>query len=149
VEIVLENGCLFLMKGLIAPPTLRFEGQSYSEGWKLLRGLKSSEIDSRAGDCGWNFIFLAETMRRTAFGLGRDRALRKATNKFLAEARKNAFNSVEITEITARQFLGLYCVTVAAHSRSLQKSERINDISMRRRELAMYQCVPGAERLQI
>lgn len=141
------NGCLFLMKGLIVPPTLRFEGQSYSEGWKLLRSLKSSEIDSRAGGCGWNFIFLAEGMRRTVFGLGRAWALRKATNKILTEARKNAFNSVEITEITARRFLGLHCVTVAAHSRSLQKSERIKDISMRRRELAMNQRVPGAERL--
>jgi len=147
VEIVLENGCLFLMKGLIVPPTLRFEGQSYSEGWKLLRSLKSSEIDSRARGCGWNFIFLAEGMRRTVFGLGRAWALRRATNKILAEARRNAFNSVEITEITGRQFLGLHCVTVAAHSRSLQKSERIKDISMRRRELAMNQCIPGAERL--
>jgi hypothetical protein len=147
MEIVLANGCLFLMKGLIVPPTLCFEGQSYSEGWRLLLSLKSSEIDSRARACGWNFIFLAEAMRRTVFGLGRDRALQKATNKILAEARKNAFNSVEITEITARQFVGLHCVTVAAHSRSLQKSKRIRDISTRRRELAMYQCVPCAERL--
>ena len=85
VEIVLGNGCLFLMKGLIVPPTLRFEGQSYSEGWKLLRSLKSSEIDSRARGCGWNFIFLAEAMRRTVFGLGRAWALRKATNKILAD----------------------------------------------------------------
>jgi len=147
VEIVLADGCLFLMKRLIVPPTLRFEGQPYSEEWRLLRSLKSSEVDSRAQGCGWNFIFLAEAMRRTVFGLGRPWALRRATNKILAEVRKNAFNSVEITKITARQFLGLHCVTVAAHSRSLQKSERIRDISTRRRELAMYQCVPGAERL--
>jgi hypothetical protein len=147
VEIVLENGCLFLMTGLIVPPTLCFEGQPYSQGWKLLCGLKSSEIDSRAGGCGWNFIFLAEAMRRTVFGHSRVSALRRATNKILAESRKNAFNSVEITEITARQFLGLHCVTVAAHSRSLQKSERIRDILTRRRELTMHQCVPGAERL--
>jgi hypothetical protein len=147
MEIILENGSIVFMNGLILPPTLRFEGQPYSEGWRLLRSLKSSEIDTRARACGWNFIFLAEVMRRTVFGLGRAWALRKATNKVLAEARKNAFNSVEITEITARQFLGLHCVTVRAHSRSLQRSFHVKDISTRRRELEMGQCVPGAERL--
>ena len=147
MEIALENGCMFVMNGLLLPPTLRFDGQPYSEGWRLLRSLKSSELDRCARDCGWNFIFLAETMKRTVFGLGRAWALRKAATKILAETRKNAFNSVEVTEINARQFFGLHCVTVSAHSRSLQKSERIKDISTRRRDLATVQCVPGAERL--
>lgn len=146
MEIALQDGCVFLMNGLIVPPALRFDGQPYSEGWRLLRSRKSGEVDSHARDCGWNFIFLAAAMRRTVFGFGRASALRKATNKLLAEARKGAFNSVEITKITAWQFLGLHCVTVGAHSRSLQKSFQVKDISSRRRELAMGQ-VPGAERL--
>lgn len=147
MEIVLENGCMFVVNGLVVPPSLRFEGPPYLDGWRLLHSLKSSEIDSRARDCGWNFFFMAELMKRTAFGLARGSALRRAANKILSQARTDAFNAVEITEITARQFLGLHCVTVGAHSRSLQKSPQLKDISARRRELATGMCVPGAERL--
>ena len=147
MEIALENGCMFVVNGLIVPPTLRFEGQPYSDGWRLLRSLDSSEIDSRARDCGWNFFFMAELMKRTAFGLARGSALRRAANKILSQARTDAFNAVEITEIKARRFLGLHWVTVGAHSRSLQKSPQLKDISARRRELATGMCVPGAERL--
>jgi hypothetical protein len=147
VETALENGCIFVMDGLLLPATLRFEGQPYSDGWRLLNRLKSNDIDLRARHCGWNFIFLAEGMRRAVFGFGRTWSLRRAVNKVLVDARRNAFNSVEVTEITARRFLGMHWVSVGAHSRSLQKSHQIKAFAARRRDLAMAQCVPAAERL--
>lgn len=147
MEIAVQNGCMFVMNGLIVPAPLRFEGQLYSEGWKLLRSVKSGDIDTPARDCGWNFIFLAEAIRRTMFGFGRAGALRRAMNKLLAETRENAFNSLEITTVTARHFLGLQWVTVVAHFRSLQKSAHLKDVATRRRELTMGHCIPGAERL--
>ncbi len=137
---------MFVMNGLLLPPALHFDGQAYSEQWRLLRSRKSGEIDSQARDCGWNFIFLAEAIQRTVLGFGRDWALRKATGQVLAESRKNAFNSVEITAVTTRHFLGLHWATVGAHSRSLQKSPNVKDISTRQRELTAS-CFPGAERL--
>ena len=147
MEIAVESGCIFVMDGLLLPPILRFEGQPYSDGWRLLNSLKSNDIDLRARDCGWNFMFLAEVIKRTVFGFGRARSLRRATDKVLTEARNNAFNSVEVTEITARRFLGMHWVSVGAHSRSLQKSHQIKAFAGRRRDLAMVRRVPGAERL--
>ena len=147
MEIVLERGCIFLMDGLLLPPRLRFEGRSFSDGWRLLHQLKSGEIELRARDCSWNFIFLAEVLTGTGFGLGRARSLRRATNKVLAEARKNAFNSLEVTEITAWEFLGVHCVSVGAHFRSLQKSHQIKNFAARHHDLAVVQRNPGAERL--
>ena len=86
-------------------------------------------------------------MRRTVFGFGRVGSLRRATNKVLGEARKNAFNSVEVTEITARKFLGVHWVSVGAHFRSLQKSNQIKALAARHHDLTMVQRIPGAERL--
>ena len=145
MDTVIKNGCIFVMDGLILPPTLRFAGQRYSDGWRLL-SLKSNDIDLRARDCGWNFMFLAEGMRSTVFGFGRSWSLRKAINKLLATAREDAFNSVEVTEISTRRFLGMHWVSVGAHSRSLQKSNQIKAFAARHRDLAMAQRVPGAER---
>ena len=147
METAVESGCIFVMDGLLLPPILRFEGQPYSDGWRLLNRLKSNDIESRARDCSWNFMFLAEVIKRTVFGFGRARSLRRATDKVLTEARNNAFNSVEVTEITARQFLGMHWVSVDAHFRSLQKSNQIKALAARRRDLAMVQLIPGAERL--
>jgi hypothetical protein len=146
VETAIENGCIFVMHGLILPPTLRFVGQPYSDGWRLLNSLKGNDIDLRARDCGWNFMFLAEGMRCTVFGFGRTWSLRKAMNKLLATAREDAFNSVEVTEINARRFLGMHWVSVSAHSRSLQKSNQIKAFAARHRDLALSQRVPGAKR---
>lgn len=147
METALQSGSIFLMNGLILPTALRFEDQSYSEGWRLLSESRSPEIENRAHGCGWNFIFLVELMRSTVFGFGRSWSLRTATKKILAEARTNAFNCVELTGISAHQFLGVHWVTVSAHSRSLQKSHQVKDLAARRRDLSTERHIPGAERL--
>jgi len=112
----------------------------YRRPWKRSpagrSSLKSNDIELRARDCGWNFIYLAAGMKRTGLGLGQASSLRKAITKLLTEARQNAFNSVEVTEVTARQLLGLHWVSVAAHPRSLQQSHQIKALPARRRELA-------------
>jgi hypothetical protein len=147
MEIVLEGVCIFVMDGLLLPPPLRFEGHLYSDGWKLLNRLKNGEIELRARDCSWNFVFLAETIKHTRFGFGRATSLRRAISKVLTEARRNAYNSVEVTEITTRQFLGMHWISVGAHFRSLQKSCQIKAFAARRHDLEVVQCIPGAERL--
>lgn len=147
MEIVLERGSIFLMDRLLLPPPLRFEGHSYSDGWRLLNRLTGGEIELRARNCSWNFVFQADVITRTVFGFGRVGSLRRATNKVLGEAQRNAFNAVEVTEITARRFLGMHCVSVGAHFRSLQKSNQIKPLAARHRDLATVQRIPGAERL--
>src|SRR5215469_6338438 len=105
------------MDRLLLPPALRFQGRRYSAGWRLLNSLKSNDIELRARDCGWNFICLASGMRCTVFGFGQASSFRKAMTKVLTEARQNAFNSVEVTEIRSRRLLILHWVSVCAHSR--------------------------------
>lgn len=141
METGIENGCIFLMDSLLLPAALRFQGRRYSAGWRLLNSVKSNDIDLRARDCGWNFIYLAAGMKRTGFGFGRASSLRKAMTKLLTEARQNAFNSLEVTEVTTRQLLGLQWVSVAAHPRSLQQSHQITPS-----RTGKGQRIPGAER---
>jgi hypothetical protein len=57
VETAIENGCIFVMDRLLLPAALRFQGRRYADGWPLLNSLKSNDIELRARDCGWNFIF--------------------------------------------------------------------------------------------
>ena len=144
METSLVDGSMFLVNGLIVPPSLRFEGRPYYDGWRILSNLKSREIARRSRDCGWNFFFMAELTKQSVFGLSRGSALRSASKKILSHAQRDAFNAVEITEPVDRQLLGLQYMTVGAHFRSLQKSFHLNSVSVRRRELATGMCVPGA-----
>jgi len=145
MDIALETGCMFVLEGFLLPPALRFESQPYSDGWRLVRGLRSQEIDRQARDCGWSLVSRGSSMRRTAIGLARAGSLQRATSYLLGETRKNAFNAMEITRITSRRFLGLYMVGVSAHSRSLQKGFRWNALPAVR-EVAEAPRIPTAER---
>ena len=136
LALAIKNGSMFVANGLLVPPSLRFEGQSYSKPWKLLRNLNRAEIEVRAHECGWNFFFVAELTKRTAIGLDCGRTLRRAADRILLDDSAVAYNAVEITGLAVRRFLGLYWVTLTADSRSLQKSTLREGITERRRQLA-------------
>lgn len=70
MEIAVQDGCVFVMEGTLLPPALPFEGQSYLNGWRLLKSLKSDEVDLRARNCGWNYFFVGNAMSRTVGSLG-------------------------------------------------------------------------------
>jgi hypothetical protein len=70
-----------------------------------------------------NFFFVAELTKRTALGLDCGRTLRRAADRILLDPSAGAHNTVEITGLTVRRFLGLYWVTVTADKRALYVRE--------------------------
>jgi hypothetical protein len=51
--------------------------------------------------------------------------------RVLAKAEPSKFNCLEITEISAKQFLGFPYVHVSAHSRHVQKSPFLQELAER------------------
>jgi hypothetical protein len=72
---------------------------------------------------GWIYFFLAGRIRRTAFGLDRQRTLRSAMNKLAKSVKSQDCNSFEMVDVTTRHFSGIFCVNVTAHARHFQKTE--------------------------
>jgi hypothetical protein len=48
--------------------------------------------------------------------------INRAVNRILANLKWDKFNSLEITQVAAKRFLGLPYVTVSAHERHIQES---------------------------
>jgi hypothetical protein len=63
-----------------------------------------------------------------AWGWQGQKNVRRAVRRVLRKIRSAKFNCVEITEISARHFLGLPYVHVSAHSRHIQKTSFYNRV---------------------
>ena len=63
-----------------------------------------------------------EKLKSTAFGLNAERKARRAVARILAQPPPKLFNSLAITEVTSKRFLGVPYVCVRAQSRHIQES---------------------------
>jgi hypothetical protein len=108
--------------GTIIPQSLRVETELYSHGWEIIKNSDGNSVDRDLRRADWNFFFLAGNIQATAMGHCGERTVRRAIERVLAKAAPSKFNCLEITEVSARQFLGFPYVHVSAHSRHIQKS---------------------------
>ena len=127
----IKAGAIMMKVGTIIPQSLRVETELYSPGWEII---KNSDADADALDrdirrADWNFFFLASSIQATALGYWTERTVRRVMERVLAKAERSKFNCLEITKISAKQFLGFPYVHVSAHSRHIQKSPFLQGIA--------------------
>ncbi|PYX29569.1 MAG: hypothetical protein DMG77_12325 [Acidobacteria bacterium] len=116
----MKAGTIIMKVGTIIPQSLRVETELYSHGWEIFKNADDVDRDIRRAE--WSFFFLAASIQATALGYWGERTVRRAMERVLAKAERSKFNCLEITEISAKQFLGFPYVHVSAHSRHIQKS---------------------------
>jgi hypothetical protein len=118
----MKAGTIMMRAGTIIPQSLRIETEPYSQGWEVIKNSDGSSVDRDLRRAGWNFFFLAANIQATAMGYWGERTVRRAMEQVLAKAAPSSLNCLEITEVSAKQFLGFPYVHVSAHSRHIQKS---------------------------
>ena len=117
--------------GTILPQSLRVETELYSQGWEIIKNSDADTVDRDIRRADWNFFFLAANIQATALGYWGERTVRRAMERVVAKAEPSKFNCLEITEVSAKQFLGFPYVHVSAHSRHIQKSPFIQELAER------------------
>src|SRR6266700_6474733 len=115
--------------GTTLPQSLRVETELYSQGWEIIKNADAVDRDIRGAD--WHFFFLAASIHATALGYWGERTVRRAMERVLTKAEPSKFNCLEITEVSAKQFLGFPYVHVSAHSRHIQKSPFLQELAER------------------
>jgi hypothetical protein len=118
----IKAGTILIAEGAILPKSLLFESEPYAYGWRLVKKLDSNGFDQIIGQASWNFFYIAGAIETKAFGSNSKKTTRKAIKQVIAKLRARNFNCLEITQVTAKRFLGLPYVSVSAHSRHIQKS---------------------------
>lgn len=115
-----EAGGIFMREGTSLPEILQLESERYVSGWRFVKDLDGDGLGRQIQDTGWMFFCLAGHIRATAFGRERQEAVRSAVRRLPTKLKSEKFNSLEITGIVSKRFLGLPYVTVSARSRHIQ-----------------------------
>ena len=112
---------VFVREGALLPESVRLESEPYLSGWRSVKNLDGRGLNREIRGAGWTFFYLAGEVRASAFGFDAEGTTRRAVNRLLASLKAEKCNSLEITQVAAKRFLGLPCVTVSAHQRHIQE----------------------------
>jgi hypothetical protein len=115
------TGTILIKEGALLPDSLRFESAPCSNGWREVKNLDGRGLDRKIREAIWIFFYLAGEVRASGFGLDREAVVSKAVRRALAKVKLDLGNSLEVTEVTAKRFLGLSYVTVSAHAPHIQE----------------------------
>ena len=114
------SGTILIRENTILPAGLAIESEVFLPGWKVIRNLDGSALARNIEGANWNFFYLAGEIRATVLGRNRSGTLRRTVKRVLAKHEKQ-FNSLEITRVVSKRFLGIPFMSVAAHSRHIQQ----------------------------
>lgn len=105
------------------PSTLSMESEAFLPGWRVVKNLDRQALTREVEGANWNFFYLAGEIRATVFGREKPGTLRRAVKRVLARQEEQIFkfNSVEITKVVSKRFLGIPFMRVTAHSRHIQQ----------------------------
>jgi hypothetical protein len=98
------------------------DSERFLPGWRIVKNLDRQALTREIEGASWNFFYLAGEIRATVFGRDGVGTLRRAVKRILAkqEGQSFRFNSLEITKIASKWFLGIPLLRVTAHSRHIQ-----------------------------
>ncbi len=118
----IKTGTILIKEGTLLPDALQFETEPCAPGWRLVKNLDGYGLDRKIREAGWTFFCLAGEIRAAVFGFEGQKAVRGAVKRILAKLKSEKFNSLEITRVASKRFLGVPYTSVYARSRHIQES---------------------------
>ena len=114
------SGTILIRENTLLPAGLVIESDVFLPGWRAVRNLDGYALGRKIEEANWNFFYLAGEIRITVLGRDGSKTLRRAVKRVLAKQDKQ-FNSLEITKVVLKRFLGVPFIKVTAHSRHIQQ----------------------------
>ena len=118
----IKTGTPLIEEGVIFPDSLRVESEPYSKGWRIVKKLDGYGLDRTMNQAGWTCFYMANEISASAVALNGEKSLFKAVHQILTKLKLERFNSLEITQVATKRFLGLPHTTVSAHARHIEES---------------------------
>lgn len=112
---------IFVRDDAALPMTFSMQSQAFLPGWRAVKDLDRQTLAREVERANWNLFYLAGETRATVFGRKGLGALRRAVKCVLAKQRGRTFNSLEVTKVVSRRFLGFPFLSVTVHSRHIQQ----------------------------
>ena len=116
-----RTSTVFIREETPLPTTLSIESEVFLPGWRVVKNLDRQALTREVEGANWNFFYLAGEIRATVLGRDLLSTRRRAVRCILAKQEGQKFNSLEITKVVSKRFLGIPFMSVAAHSRHIQQ----------------------------
>jgi hypothetical protein len=122
----IKAGMILMQESTFLPDSLLLESEPYSSGWGSLGNLGGRDLELKLIRAGWTLFYMAGEIKRTVFGFDKQKAVRTAVKRIIANVTSQKFNCLELTQLATNSFLGMPYVNVSAHARHIQKSSALS-----------------------
>lgn len=112
---------IFIRENTRLPASVALESEVFLPDWRSVKNLDGRELGRKIENAKWNYFYLASPVKATVLGGNGRETLRRAVHRILAKKQSQDFNSLEITKIISKHFLGVPYLTVSAHFRHIQE----------------------------
>ena len=120
-----KNTVILIRDATPLAPILSIASNAFFPGWQIVTSPDRSTITRGVEAAHWNFFYRANETRATVLGTANLRTLRRAVKKVLAKQEHQNFNSLEVTSIIWKRFLGIPFLRTVAHLRHIQESSAL------------------------
>jgi hypothetical protein len=114
-------GTILIREDTSLPANLSIESEAFLTGWRIVKSVDRSTLARNIEGVNWNFFYLAGEIRATVLGRNQLGTLRRAVKCVLEKQEAQKFNSLEITKVVSKRFLGIPFMRVTAHARHIQQ----------------------------
>ncbi len=115
-------GTILIRENTLLPAGLAVESESFLPGWRVAKNLDGYGLARKMEDAKWNYFYLAGVTRTVVLGREGPETMRRAVRRALARLDRLKFNSLEITTVVSKRFLGIPFTSVSIHSRHIQEA---------------------------
>jgi hypothetical protein len=115
---------MLVKDGTELPPSPAITIVPHSIGWSYLINSTSAELDGNLRRIGWSFFYMAGEIRKIGFGFTSRSRMKRAVTRVIEAVKLQQCNSLEITQVQTKSFLGLPYTSLVAHARHVQLSPR-------------------------
>jgi hypothetical protein len=127
---------IFIRENTRLPAGVALESEAFLPGWRSVRKLDGRGLGRKIENGMWNYFYLAGPLKATVLGRESLATLRKAVQRVLAKKQSQNYNSLEISKIVSKRFLGVPYLTISAHSRHIQEGMYLVPVKVRLRVAA-------------
>jgi hypothetical protein len=115
-----QVGTILVEAGTSLPGAVLLQPSALSGTWKSVVDLDRAGLAAEVSKAGWTFFYMAGELTARAFGSSEDHRVRTAIGRVIEGVQAQKCNTVEITHLAHKSFLGIPYVSITAHARHLQ-----------------------------
>jgi hypothetical protein len=112
---------ILIREGTPLPANLPIESEAFLPGWRVVKNLEGYGLGQKIEEAKWQFFYLVGEIGAIALGGEELGTLRRAVKQILAKQGGQKFNSLEITGVVSKRFLGIPFISVTAHFRHIKQ----------------------------